>query len=140
MGTTNNKRSSYPESYYRFNRNFKNLGYSDSLIIDEYNRYKNCNSYQRIYEEDRDSLALVWPDNTLLTAEALHHYFINPATLLPDFKAALKEYPLVNHKFKNDYIIIYKPTFRGDYSVFKSGPVFTSKNFLIYSTSAISNF
>jgi hypothetical protein len=137
MGTTNNKRSSYPESYYRFNHNFKNLGYSDSLIIDEYNRYKNCNTYQRIYEEDNDSLALVWPDNTFLTAEALHHYFVRPANLLPDFKAALKEYPHQDYHFKNDYIIIYKPTFRGRYDVFKSDPVFKSENFLIYLTTSI---
>lgn len=132
MGTSNNKLSEYPESYYRFIDNFKSMGYSDQEIVKEYDKHFQCNAYEEKYKELNDSLNLVWPNNTLLAAEALHHYFLKPQDYFQDLVNAQADYDSAKFKFKKDVVIIYKPTFSGNYNAFNSAPVLDTKNFSIY--------
>lgn len=133
-GTISHKRSSYPESYNRYIHPYKLMGYNDSLIVEEYKKYEGIKAYHEIVisnnTEQRDSLAKIYPDNLLATAEALHCYLLNPAPLLPEFKTALKQYEAPT--FDLDFLIIYKPTFRGNYSHIKGEKVFENSTFIIY--------
>lgn len=134
MGTSNNKLSNYEESYFRFISNFKAMGYSDSTIFQEYDKHYTCDVYKTKYAENGDSLHTVWPDNTLLTAETLHHYFLKPEEYRSDLEMAVNQYNAQQFELKKDLIIIYKPTFLGDYNAFKTEPILDSPNFRIYST------
>lgn len=132
MGTSNNKLSDYEESHYRFIHNFKAMGYAKSNIIKEYDKHQFCSKYQRAYEENNDSLHTTWPNNTLLTAEALHHYFLKPELMRDSLLNAFQVFPTQKYSFKKDLVVIYKPTFLGNYDVFNSAPLLDSKNFRIY--------
>lgn len=135
-GSTSHKRSSYPESYFRFIHPFDLMGYDNESIEKEYLKFKGYTDYFSIYnghqESKRDSLAQIWPDNITLTAEGLHCYFLDEEERFPLFQKELQNYNADTYNFKLDYLVIYTSTFLGDYSKIKGELVLSNPSFKIY--------
>ena len=133
-GSCSHKRAMYEESAQRFIHPYKLMGYSDSLILNEYEKYKDIGKYHQIViSQDsaaRDSLAKVYPDNILGSTEVMWCYFMKPEKYIEKFKISLKQYKPGNHQL--DYLIIYTPSFRGDYEEIKGEKILENKLFKVY--------
>lgn len=136
-GMTCNSSSMFKESAQRFIHPYKLMGYSDSTILGEFNKYRELEAYHKIFTEgneaQRDSLSHLYPDNLLGSIEAMFHYFTSPEKYEAKFKAALNAFQ--NPNFDLDYLVIYKPTFRGDYAFISGNTVFENDTFIIYQSS-----
>lgn len=119
------------EAYHRLIKNFKKMGYSDAQILLEVNQYKSKRTYKKAFVFNNDSLAKTWPDNTTLFAEAVCHYFENPENYLPEFKSALRNYSEKEFPSQLDYLLIYKPTFRGNLDTLESKVVMENDSYLV---------
>lgn len=133
-GSTSHKRSAYSESYQRYIHPFKLMGYNNDQIVEEYKKYEQLKEYHTLFisdnEQQRDSLAQVYPDNTLGAAEALHCYFLDASNYLQDFKEALKNY--TKPQYELNFLVIYKPTFRGDLKAIKGQKVLENETIICY--------
>mgnify|MGYP006144602125 CR=1 FL=1 len=113
-GSTCHSRSRTHELYYRFISTYKTLGYADSLIVKEYQKYRKHTEYWEVYhsyvESKRIQLGKGFPDNLTLAAEALYHYFLNFEDRIPELQKELKIHDANEYNFEWNYIIIYKPT------------------------------
>lgn len=134
-GTTCNKRSSFHESCTRFIEPYKQMGYSDSLILNEYMKYEEIGKYHNIFisndEATRDSLAKVYPDNILGSIETISHYFTSPAKYLDGFKEVLNYHN--DPGFEINFLLVYKPTFRGHFLDISGRKVLENSTYIIYS-------
>ena len=62
------------------------------------------------------------------------HYFMSPSDYLSKFKQAISNYNN-STQFEMNKLIIYKPTFKGNYSKIKGLKVFENETFIIYNVS-----
>ena len=134
-GSTCHSRSRTHELYYRFIDTYKTLGYSDSLIVVEFEKYKKHTDYWKIYHgynnDERISLGQKFPDNLTLAAEALHHYFLNFEQRIPELKEELKIHDVNEYNFEWNYIVIYKPTLESVYDYTRKDVVLDNKTYSI---------
>ncbi len=120
------------ESYSRFITNFVQLGYSKELIIEEYKKYKLHKLYKKKFLSRNDSLGGVWPDNTTIATQLIHGCWRNPSKYLDELEDELDSYDPADFQFQLDYLIIYKPTFLGDFSLIKGLVVLENDEFVIF--------
>ncbi len=134
-GMTCINKSTFSESASRFIEPYKRMGYSDSLIIEEFNKHRKIEDYHQIFISNdvakRDSLSKVYPDNILGTLETMFHYFTNPEPHLPKFKEALSNHS--SPDFELDLLVIYKSTIPKSLPLPKNSIVFENGNYLIIS-------
>lgn len=137
-GISCNNISTFDESAQRFIHPYKLMGYSNEGIIEEYKKYEQIPKYHQLYTKgnifERDSLSKVYPDNILGSVEAMLHYFMSPSDYLSKFKQAISNYNN-STQFEMNKLIIYKPTFKGNYSKIKGLKVFENETFIIYNVS-----
>lgn len=133
-GMTCNSRSSLNESSQRFIYPYKLMGYSDTSIIGEFNKYKELPTYNQVFTKgstiERDSLSHIFPDNILGSIESMFHYFTSPKKYEKQFIKSLKEFSTPD--FELDFIVIYKLTFRGEYTKISAKKVFENDTYIIY--------
>ena len=133
-GSCSHKRAMYQESAQRFIHPYKLMGYSDSLIVKEYRKYENIRDYHQIVISNnssaRDSLSKVYPDNILGSTEVMWCYFMEPEKYIQKFENSLKKYKHPNYEL--DYLVIYTPTFKGDYSEIIGEKILENKLFKVY--------
>lgn len=134
-GSCSHKRAMYEESAQRFIHPYKLMGYSDSLIVKEYRKYENIGDYHQIVISNnssaRDSLSRVYPDNILGSIEVMWCYFMEPEKYIHKFYTSLEKYKIPNYEL--DYLVIYTPTFKGDYSKIRGEKILENKLFKVYS-------
>ncbi len=140
-GSTSHKRSMYDESAARFIQPYKIMGYSDSLIVAEYTKYRDLVDLNIIFggkeSFERDSLANVYPDNSMGSVEVMWCYFMFPENYLGKFKESLSNF--VPPSYEMNHLIIYKPTFRGNYDVIEGNVVLENETYKIYETPQLTN-
>lgn len=133
-GMTCNSSNMFKESAKRFIQPYKLMGYDDSDILEEFNKYKELPKYHQIFTkgtmEERDSLAQVYPDNLLGSIESMFHYFTSPEKYEDQFITSLHEF--TPPSFELNFIVIYKPTFRGDFAFIKDQQVFENSTYIIF--------
>jgi len=134
-GSCSHKRAMYEESAQRFIHPYKMMGYSDSLIVKEYKKYENIGDYHQIVISNnssvRDSLSRVYPDNILGSIEVMWCYFMEPEKYVQKFENSLKNYS--DPSYDLDYLVIYAPTFKGDYNKILGKKILENKLFKVYS-------
>ncbi len=133
-GMTCNSFALYNELAQRFIHPYKLMGYSDSNILKEFNQYKELGDYHHTFtkgtENQRDSLSYTFPDNLLGSIESMFHYFTSPKKYEAKFKQSLAMFTAPN--FELDFLVIYKPTFRGNYSSIEADKVFENNTYMVY--------
>jgi hypothetical protein len=111
------------------------MGYKKTEILQEYKKYEMISEYHTIYvkgsEAKRDSLAKAYPDNLLGSIEGMWHYFTSPSKYLTKFENSLTNY--ADPQFSLDYLVIYKPTFKGDTSYILGEKKVENESFIVYS-------
>jgi hypothetical protein len=139
-GSTSHSRSRSHELYYRFISTFKRLNYSDSLIVEEYRKYRKHKEYWEVYhgynEADRIELGKDYPDNLTLAAEVLHHYFLNFESRIPALKEELKKYNVSEFELEWNYLIIHKPTLETSYDYSKDDVVIDNDTYVVIKMSS----
>jgi hypothetical protein len=138
-GSTCHSRSRSHELYYRFINSYKSLGYSDSLIVKEYQKYQKHTDYWEIYhgydEEKRIQLGQEFPDNLTLAAEVLHHYFLNFEERIPELQKELKLHDVDEYDLEWNYLIIYKPTLETEFDYVGKDVVLDNKTYAVIKVS-----